>query len=97
MVRERVEANLYRTDNMAPGEMGPVLEVDPQTGQQIRVWFGPTSFVKDMGRLCRRVTRIAAPAAPLSMKATAGRCAECLDEKPSAPHPHPGGRRATNV
>ena len=54
--------NLYRTDNMQPGEMRPVLEVDPQTGMQIRHWIGPTSFVKEMGTPCRRVSRINAPA-----------------------------------
>ena len=48
---------------MEPGELRPVLETDPNTGMQIRSWIGPTSFVKEMGRACRRVTRINAPAA----------------------------------
>jgi hypothetical protein len=47
---------------MQPGELRPVLEVDPHTGLQIRNWIGPTSFVKEMGRACRRVTRINVPA-----------------------------------
>jgi len=29
MMRAAVERNLYRTDNMQPGEMRPVLETDP--------------------------------------------------------------------
>ena len=62
MTQEAVSRNLYRTDNMQPGEMRPVLEVDPQTGMQIRHWIGPTSFVKEMGTPCRRVSRINAPA-----------------------------------
>ena len=62
MMRAAVERNLYRVDNMEPGEMRPVLEVDPNTGRQIRTWVGPTNFVKEMGQPCRRVTRINAPA-----------------------------------
>jgi hypothetical protein len=61
MMRAAVERNLYRTDNMEPGEMRPVLETDPNTGAKIRSWIGPTSFVKDMGLPCRRVVRINAP------------------------------------
>jgi hypothetical protein len=61
MMRAAVERNLYRTDNMQPGEMRPVLEVDPNTGRQIRSWIGPTSFVKEMGQPCRRVVRINTP------------------------------------
>ena len=61
MMRSAVERNLYRTDNMEPGEMRPVLETDPNTGAKIRSWIGPTSFVKEMGRPCRRVTRINVP------------------------------------
>ncbi|HZZ22280.1 MAG TPA: hypothetical protein VFE60_06740 [Roseiarcus sp.] len=62
MMRAAVERNLYRTDNMQPGEMRPVLETDPNTGRQIRSWIGPTSFVKEMGQPCRRVVRINTPA-----------------------------------
>ena len=62
MMRAAVERNLYRTDNMQPGEMRPVLETDPNTGAKIRSWIGPTSFVKEMGRPCRRVVRINTPA-----------------------------------
>ena len=63
MMRAAVERRiLYRTDNMAEGELRPVLETDHQTGMQIRKWIGPTSFVKEMGRACRRVTKINAPA-----------------------------------
>jgi hypothetical protein len=62
MMRAAVERNLYRTDNMEPGEMRPVLETDPNTGRQIRSWIGPTSFVKEMGQPCRRVVRINTPA-----------------------------------
>jgi hypothetical protein len=62
MMRAAVERNLYRTDNMQPGELRPVLETDPNTGMKTRSWIGPTSFVKEMGRPCRRVVRINAPA-----------------------------------
>ena len=62
MMRAAVERNLYRTDNMEEGELRQVLETDSNTGAKIRSWIGPTSFVKEMGRPCRRVVRINAPA-----------------------------------
>jgi hypothetical protein len=55
LMRAAVERNLYRTDNMAPGEMRAVMRVDENTGQKIREWIGPDSFVKAMGQPCRRV------------------------------------------
>jgi hypothetical protein len=61
-VRKAVERNLRRTDNMAPGEMRPVIHVDKNTGAKQRHWVGPDSFVKSMGQPCRRVVRINAPA-----------------------------------
>jgi hypothetical protein len=64
MMRERVEANLYRVDNMSPGEMRPVMRVDENTGAKIREWIGPTSFVLDPTyghRPCRKVLAINAP------------------------------------
>jgi hypothetical protein len=65
LMRAAVERNLYRTDNMAPGEMRSVMVVDPNTGAQQRHFVGPTSFVRNPlygHRDCRRVTRICAPA-----------------------------------
>jgi hypothetical protein len=62
MMRAAVERNLYRTDNMQEGELRPVLETDENTGMKTRKWIGPTSFVKEMGRPCRRVVRINTPA-----------------------------------
>lgn len=65
LMRAAVERNLYRTDNMQPGEMRPIIRVDENTGQKIREWIGPTSFVRNSlygHRDCRRVTRISAPA-----------------------------------
>jgi hypothetical protein len=65
LMRAAVERNLYRTDNMVPGEMRSVMVVDPNTGAQQRHFVGPTSFVRDPAvghRDCRRVTRISAPA-----------------------------------
>jgi hypothetical protein len=56
LVREAVERQVARTDNMSKGELRPVYEVDENTGSRIRKWIGPTSFVVDMGRPCRRVT-----------------------------------------
>jgi hypothetical protein len=65
MMRERVEANMYRTDNMQQGEMRAVLVTDENTGAQQRHWVGPTSFVRDPAvghRDCRKVIAINAPA-----------------------------------
>jgi hypothetical protein len=55
LMRAAVERNLYRTDNMAPGEMRAVMVTDENTGQKIREWIGPDSFVKAMSAPCRRV------------------------------------------
>ena len=62
LMRAAVERNLYRTDNMQPGEMRAVMRVDENTGMKIREWVGPDSFVKSMGLPCRRVVRINRPA-----------------------------------
>ena len=65
LMRAAVERNLYRTNNMAPGEMRSVMVVDPNTGAQQRHFVGPTAFVRNPlygHRDCRRVTRISAPA-----------------------------------
>jgi hypothetical protein len=65
LMRERVEANLYRTDNMEPGSMRSVLRVDENTGLKIREWIGPQSFVRNPlygHRDARRVASINAPA-----------------------------------
>lgn len=65
LMRTAVERNLYRVDNMMPGELRSVMVVDPNTGAQQRHFVGPDSFVKDTSyghQPCRRVTRISAPA-----------------------------------
>jgi hypothetical protein len=62
LMRAAVGRNVVRTDNMAPGEMRAVLVTDENTGMKIREWVGPDSFVKSMGRPCRRVVWINAPA-----------------------------------
>jgi hypothetical protein len=65
LMRQCVEKNLRRVDNMERGELRPVMRVDENTGQKIREWVGPTSFVADPAygsRPCRRVVRISAPA-----------------------------------
>ena len=61
MTQEAITRNLYRTDNMQPGEMREVYSTDPNSGMKIRHFVGPTSFVKDMGVPCRRVKSINAP------------------------------------
>jgi hypothetical protein len=61
MMRQRVEANLLRHDNMAPGEMRAVMITDPNTGMRQRHFIGKTSFVVGMGQPCRRVARITNP------------------------------------
>jgi hypothetical protein len=55
LMRECVERNLMRTDNMEPGTMRAVMITDENTGSKQRCWIGPDSFVKEMGRPCRRV------------------------------------------
>jgi hypothetical protein len=65
LMRAAVERNIFRTDNMAPGEMRAVMVVDPNTGAQQRHFVGPQSFVRNPlygHRDCRRVVRLAAPA-----------------------------------
>jgi hypothetical protein len=65
LMRSAVERNLYRVDNMMPGELRSVMVVDPNTGAQQRHFVGPQSFVKDSAyghQPCRKVTRISAPA-----------------------------------
>jgi hypothetical protein len=55
LMRRCVEKNLYRVDNMQPGELRPIMVVDEQTGAKVRQFIGPDSFVKAMGQPCRRV------------------------------------------
>jgi hypothetical protein len=54
-VRQCVERNIMRTDNMAPGEMRAVMITDASTGAKHRCWVGPDSFVKAMAQPCRLV------------------------------------------
>jgi hypothetical protein len=64
IMREAVERNIMRTDNMRPGDMRAVLITDENTGMKQRHWIGPESFVKDPQyghRECRRVIAINAP------------------------------------
>jgi hypothetical protein len=61
MVREAVERNLTRTDNMEPGTFRTVMRVDEQTGLKTREFYGPRTFTDQfMGRI-QRVARISAP------------------------------------
>jgi hypothetical protein len=55
LMRQRVEANIHRIDNMKPGELKSYIQTDENTGSKIRCWVGPESFVKSMGRPCRLV------------------------------------------
>jgi hypothetical protein len=55
LMRQCVEKNLMRTDNMRPGEMRAVMITDENTGMKQRHWIGPDSFVKAMSAPCRRV------------------------------------------
>ena len=74
MMRAAVERNLYRVDNMKPGEMRAVMVVDPNTGAQQRHWVGPTSFVRNPlygHRDCRLVTAINKPAPDAVLYASA--------------------------
>jgi hypothetical protein len=47
LMRQRVEANMYRTDNMQPGDMRSVMIVDENTGMKQRHFVGPESFVRN--------------------------------------------------
>jgi hypothetical protein len=47
LMRQCVEKNLRRTDNMQPGEMRPIMRTDENTGQKVREWVGPQSFVRN--------------------------------------------------
>ena len=60
LMREAVERNIFRTDNMQPGEMRPVQRVDAG-GSRSTEWIGPTSFVRELGTPCRRVVSFSAP------------------------------------
>jgi hypothetical protein len=63
-MRQRVEANLRRTDNLDPND--PTYKVvhvtDDNTGMKIREFFRARPFADDFGTRCRRVSRINAPA-----------------------------------
>ena len=63
-MRQRVEANLRRTDNLDPNDPNykTVLVTDPHTNMKIREFFRARPFTDDFGTACRRVTRINAPA-----------------------------------
>jgi hypothetical protein len=61
MVREAVERNLYRTDNMAPGTYRAVMRVDEQTGLKIREFYGPRPFTDEFCGLVRKVGSFSVP------------------------------------
>jgi hypothetical protein len=64
MMRERVEANLRRTDNLDPNDPSyrVVHVTDPNTGMKIREFYRARPFTDDFGLPARRVVRINAPA-----------------------------------
>jgi hypothetical protein len=61
LMRGAVERNIFRTDNMRPGEFKSVLRTDENTGQKIREFYGPQSFVKEMGQAPRLVVGLTHP------------------------------------
>jgi len=63
MMRERVEANLRRTDNLDPRDTNyrVVHVTDPNTGMKVREFYRARPFTDDFSLPCRRVTRINAP------------------------------------
>jgi hypothetical protein len=61
MVREAVERNLTRTDNMAPGEFKTVMRVDPQTGMKVREFYGPRTFTDEFMLRPKRVVTFSVP------------------------------------
>jgi hypothetical protein len=64
MMRERVEANLRRTDNLDPNDPNyrVVHVTDGNTGMRIREFYRARPFTDDFGTPCRRVVRVNAPA-----------------------------------
>lgn len=64
MMRQRVEANLRRTDNLDPNDPNyRVVHIsDGNTGVRTREFYRARPFTDDFGTACRRVTRINAPA-----------------------------------
>ena len=60
MMREAVERNIFRVDNMEPGELRAVPQPGAN-GSRTTCSVGPDSFVKAMGLPARRVVRINAP------------------------------------
>jgi hypothetical protein len=61
MMRDAVERNVYRVDNMQPGEIREVIKTDPRNGQKTHLFIGPDSFVKAMGLPARRARILAPP------------------------------------
>jgi hypothetical protein len=63
MMRERVEANLRRTDNLDPRDPSyrVVHVTDENTGTKIREFYRARPFTDDFGLPARRVVRINAP------------------------------------
>ena len=63
MMRERVEANMRRTDNLDPSDKSyrTVLVTDDNTGGKIREFYRARPFTDDFKLPGRRVVRINAP------------------------------------
>jgi hypothetical protein len=61
MVREAVERNLTRTDNMQPGTYRTVMRVDEQTGLKIREFYGPRPFTDDFMAPVKKVISFSVP------------------------------------
>jgi hypothetical protein len=61
MVRQAVERNLYRTDNMEPGTFRAIMKVDEQTGLKVREFYGPRPFTDQFCGIVRRVGSFSVP------------------------------------
>jgi hypothetical protein len=63
-MRQRVEANLRRTDNLDPNDSNyrVVHVTDPNTGMRIKEFYRARPFTDDFGTPCRRVVRVNVPA-----------------------------------
>jgi hypothetical protein len=63
LVQQAVVQHANSAEGMRPGELREVFDTDENTGQKIRRWVGPESFVKSMPNYLppRRVVKIAAP------------------------------------
>ena len=73
LMRNAVERNLYRTDNMAPGEMRAVMRTDENTGQKNSRIYRAAEFCAELALRPSRLPAGDADQRPRGVDALAGR------------------------